>query len=177
MKRLWMTAAVVCLSMMSAHALIVSVDEHGDIPAQGMEITISESKIDSLSGKAQMGMKGGLIAETPLTITISRSAAGIEDEFCCAGQCTSGNKQASETLHFNPGGMADWYSHYIPAPGSRETIVYTFTEGSESLVLTVHYDYATQGVEKVQSDQVPSTKIIQDGILYIIKDNKKYTLL
>lgn len=172
-----MTAAVVCLSMMSANALIVSVDNYGDIPTEGMEITIDEAKINPLSGKAQMGLQGSLLSDTPITVTISRSAAGIEDEFCCAGQCIYGNGQLSETLNFTPAGMADWYNHYTPVSGSQETITYTFSDGSESYVLTVHYNYATQGIEEVLSDQVPSTKIIQDGILYIIKDNKKYTIL
>lgn len=177
MKRIWMMAVAVCLSMMSANALIVSIDGLGDIPADGKEITMNEAETDPLTGEIRMGLKGSLLSRTPVTVTIRRSATGLTDEFCCAGQCTSGNKEKEETLHFTPNGNAGWYTHYTPAAGSKETITYTFSDGGESLVLTVHYNYETQGIEDVQEDKASYTKVIKDGILYIIKDNKTYTIL
>ena len=158
-------------------ALIISVANQGDVPAEGMEITVKEAEEDILTGDMQMKLEGTLLCTNPLTVTITRSAAGITDEFCCANQCTVGNRETSEDLSFTPDGMANWYIHYTPTPGSYETITYLFSDGSESRSLTVHYDYTTQDVESVQKSEVRSQKILKDGILYIITDNKTYTIL
>jgi len=158
-------------------ALIISVANQGDVPTEGMEITVKEAEEDILTGDMQMKLEGTLLCTNPLTVTITRSSAGITDEFCCANQCTVGNGETSEDLSFTPGGMANWYIHYTPTPGSYETINYLFDDGSESRSLTVHYDYTTQDVESVQKSEVRSQKILKDGILYIITDNKTYTIL
>ena len=160
-------------------ALVISVTGYDEIPEQGMEITVNEAQEDILSGDMVMKVDGSLICSNPLTVTITRSSEGLIDEFCCAGQCTAGNGETTETLNFTPGGMASWYIHYTPTPGSYETITYLFDDGSESRTLTVHYDYTTQGMETVESrkSKVESKKILRDGILYIIKDNQKYTIL
>jgi len=158
-------------------ALVISVTGYEDIPEQGMEVTVNEAYEDLLSGDMLMKVEGSLICSNPLTVTITRSSEGLIDEFCCAGQCIGGNEETSQTLHFAPGGMASWYVHYTPTPGSYETITYEFNDGSDTRTLTVHFDYTTQGVEDVQGDNVQCTKVIRDGILYIIKDNKKYTIL
>ena len=160
-------------------ALIISVAGQGDIPAEGTELTVNEAEEDILSGDMQMKLEGTLLCTNPLTVTITRSAAGITDEFCCANQCTVGNKETSESLSFTPDGIANWYIHYTPTPGSYETITYLFSDGSESRSLKVHFDYTTQGVETVESrkSKVESKKILRDGILYIITDNKTYTIL
>ena len=160
-------------------ALVISVTGYDEIPEQGMEITVNEAQEDLLSGDMVMKVDGSLICSNPLTVTITRSSERLIDEFCCAGQCTAGNGETTETLNFTPGGMASWYIHYTPTPGSYETITYLFDDGSESRTLTVRYDYTTQGVETVESrkSKVESKKILHNGILYIIKDNKKYTIL
>ncbi len=158
-------------------ALVLSVTGYDDIPEEGMELTVNEAQEDILSGDIVMKVDGSLICSNPLTVTITRSAAGLTDEFCCAGQCTAGNGETTETLNFTPGGMASWYVHYTPTPGSYETITYLFDDGSENRTLTVHYDYTTQGVERIQNSEFRIQKVIQDGIIYIIKDNKKYTIL
>lgn len=160
-------------------ALVISVTGYEDIPEQGMEVTVNEAYEDILSGDMLMKVEGSLICSNPLTVTITRSSEGLIDEFCCAGQCIGGNEETSQTLHFAPGGMASWYVHYTPTPGSYETITYLFDDGSENRTLTLHFDYTTQGMETVESrkSKVESKKILRDGILYIIKDNKKYTIL
>ena len=160
-------------------ALVISVTGYEDIPEQGIEVTVNEAYEDLLSGDMLMKVEGSLICSTPLTVTITRSSEGLIDEFCCAGQCIGGNEETSQTLHFTPGGMASWYIHYTPTPGSYETITYLFDDGSENRTLTVHFDYTTQGMETVESrkSKVESKKILRDGILYIINDNKKYTIL
>ena len=113
-------------------ALIISVAGQGDIPAEGMELTINEAEEDILSGDMLMKLEGTLLCTNPLTVTITRSAAGITDEFCCANQCTGGNGETSEDLSFTPDGMANWYIHYTPTPGSYETITYLFSDGSRT---------------------------------------------
>jgi hypothetical protein len=158
-------------------ALIISVAGKGDIPAEGMELTINEAEEDILSGDMLMKVSGTLLSKNPLTVTITRSAEGLNDEFCCANQCTVGNGETSEDLSFTPGGMANWYIHYTPTPGSYETITYLFSDGSESRSLTVHFDYTTQGIQNTDHSVDRVQKVLRDGILYIITDNKKYTIL
>ena len=158
-------------------ALIINVANYGDIPAEGMELTINEAEEDILSGDMLMKVSGTLLSKNPLTVTITRSAAGLNDEFCCAGQCTVGNKETSESLSFTPDGIANWYIHYTPTPGSYETITYLFSDGSESRSLTVHFDYTTQGIQNTDHSVDRVQKVLRDGILYIITDNKTYTIL
>jgi hypothetical protein len=158
-------------------ALIISVAGKGDIPAEGMELTINEAEEDILSGDMLMKVSGTLLSTNPLTVTITRSAEGLNDEFCCANQCTVGNRETSEDLSFTPGGMANWYIHYTPTPGSYETITYLFSDGSESRSLTVNFDYTTQGIQNTDHSVDRVQKVLRDGILYIITDNKKYTIL
>ena len=158
-------------------ALIISVAGQGDIPAEGTELTVNEAYEDILSGDMQMKVSGTLLSTNPLTVTITRSAEGLNDEFCCANQCTVGNGETSEDLSFTPGGMANWYIHYTPTPGSYETITYLFSDGSESRSLTVHFDYTTQGIQNTDHSVDRVQKVLRDGILYIITDNKTYTIL
>ena len=158
-------------------ALIISVANYGDIPAEGMELTINEAEEDILSGDMQMKVSGTLLSTNPLTVTITRSAEGLNDEFCCANQCTVGNGETTESLSFTPDGMANWYIHYTPTPGSYQTITYLFSDGSESRSLTVHFDYTTQGIQNTDHSVDRVQKVLRDGILYIITDNKTYTIL
>ena len=158
-------------------ALIINVAGQGDIPAEGMELTINEAEEDILSGDMLMKVSGTLLSTNPLTVTITRSAEGLNDEFCCANQCTVGNGETSEDLSFTPGGMANWYIHYTPTPGSYKTITYLFSDGSESRSLTVHFDYTTQGIQNTDHSVDRVQKVLRDGILYIITDNKTYTIL
>lgn len=171
--------AISLMTTLPLYALSVSVDGHGEIPAEGMEITITDAEEDLLSGDMTMKVNGTLLCQGTLQVTINRSATELTDEFCCANQCTGGNEELTEQLTFEPGGKANWYVHYTPALGSKETITYTFFGENTTRTLTVHYDYSTQGVETVSGDRLPVTgqKILKDGIIYIIKDNKSYTIL
>lgn len=176
MKRnIWIALGL--LMTINSHALVVSVEGQGDIPEEGMELTLTEAEEDILSGKMMMKLNGTLLCNGPLTVRISRSAEGITDEFCCANQCTGGNEERTEILNFNPEGIASWFIHYTPASDSNETIVYTFQEGQESLSLTVHYKYSVEGIQNTDHYVGGVQKVLQNGIIYIIKDNKKYTIL
>ena len=158
-------------------ALIISIADYGNVPTEGMELTINEAQEDDLSGEMLMELEGSLLCSNPLTVTITRSSEGLIDEFCCANQCIGGNGETSQTLNFTPGGMASWYIHYTPTPGSYETINYLFDDGTESRSLTVHYDYTTQGIQNTDHSIDRVEKVLRDGILYIITDNKTYTIL
>ena len=174
MKQNWFTLILCLLLTSNAHALIVNINGHGEIPAEGMELTVTEAPLDPLTGKATVELDGSLLCNGPLTVNISRSMAGVEDEFCCAGQCTSGNGQLTETLEFTPGGMASWFTHFKPA-ASFVTVVYTFSDGAEELVLTVHYN-VTQDIETVSGQKQKARKIIRDGLLWIEYNDKIYNL-
>lgn len=160
----------------NAQALTVNIDGQGEIPAGGMELTINEAEEDILSGEITMKLEGTLVCENALTVTIHRSATELADEFCCAGQCKAGNEELEETLHFTPDGEASWFIHYTPEAGSKETMTYTFSDGNESRTLTVVFDYSTQGIESIQPSAVSIQKVLRGGIIYIIKDNKTYTI-
>ncbi len=166
--------ALISLISFHANALIVSVNEYGDIPEEGMEITINEAEEDLLSGEMTVKLNGSLLCDEALTVHILRSAAGIEDEFCCAGACKSGNEETEETLHYTPDGKASWYAHFSPTD-TYVTVVYTFSTTSESRVLTVHYN-VTQGLDDIQGDQTSCKKFIQNGLLFIQHNDKIYHL-
>ena len=175
MKRNYLLLAL-CLICLNAHALIVSVDGLGDIPAEGLDTTLTQATVDLLSGETVMKLDGSLLASDPLTVTITRSQSDLSDEFCCAGQCTSGNAETSETLSFTPGGKARWYVHYMPVPGSDVQITYTFSAGGEERQLRVHYVYAAEGIESVRPTDCVR-KILRDGHLYIVQPNNTLQIL
>ena len=99
---------------------------YGNIPEEGMAITLTEAEEDILTGEMVMGITGSLICNGTLSVSITRSETGLTDEFCCADKCTGGNKEQEETLQFTPGGKAKWYIHYMPASGSETEITYLF---------------------------------------------------
>ena len=168
---------VLCLlATINVNALIVSVNGEGDIDENGMEITLSETTEDPLTGKALMSLDGTLLCSSPLTVTIARSSTGLTDEFCCAGQCQNGNGQTSETLQFTPGSLVTWFVHYTPAANSHETIVYTFTEGAENLTLTVHFNNDAEGLFNTKSNKAKARKTLRKGIVYIEYENQTYHL-
>jgi hypothetical protein len=134
-----------------ANALIVSIDGHGEIPEEGMELTITEGEQDILSGAYTMGIKGSVLSDGSLTVTITRSESNLKDEFCCSGQCVFGNQQTSETLTYTTNGIANWYAHYIPQNSTEVSIEYLFADQNESRRLVVHYIHSTEGIDQTMS--------------------------
>lgn len=160
-----------------AHALIVSVNGYGEIPAEGMYIELAEPEQDILTGALRYKVDGSLISTNPLTVTITRSETNIADEFCCAGECTAGNGEISEEIHFNTNGLTNWFIHYTPASNSDITVTYTFSDGTDSRTLTVNYVYNTEDIEPVTGNPSSVTrKILRDGIIYIETENTIYHL-
>ena len=158
-------------------ALILRVNGY-EVPAEGMDTVITDAPINPLTGQPLMSLDGSLETTNSLTVTITRSQAGINDEFCCAGQCTAGNKQTSESLSFNPGGETTWFVHYTPTPSSDVQVTYLFSDGTDSRELRVHYIYEGQGIELLNANpsQLTVKKIIRNGILYIEYNNSIYHL-
>lgn len=123
-------------------------------------------------------ISGTLFADGPLTVQIARSEEGMNDEFCCAGQCTSGNRQKEESLNFTPSGTTDWYAHFTPQWGTEThaTTTYTFSDGNQTLTLEVQFDFDSQDIESIHSSDAGIQKVLKNGIIYIIKDNMIYNL-
>ena len=111
-------------------------------------------------------MEGSLVSNGPLTVTITRSQSGLSDEFCCAGQCTAGNGQATETLSFTPTGLASWYVHYNPSPDSDVQVTYLFSDNTSSLFLRVRYLSQPQGLTNAKTNVKP-LKILRNGQVQI----------
>ena len=166
------------MAMQSANALIVSVQGEGDVPAEGMELLITEGEEDVLSGKYTMELRGTLLSSaTQLTVQIFRSASGLEDEFCCGIECTAGNGETEETKVFTVSGVANWYSHYVPVPGSDETIRYVFSDGTDQVELRVRYVYSVEGLEAQWTmDNGQWTKVLREGQVYIMYKGTMYNV-
>ena len=166
------------MAMQSAKALIVSVDGEGEVPEEGMELLITEGEEDVLSGKYTMELSGTVLgAASQLTVKIFRSKNGLEDEFCCGINCTAGNGEQEETKVFTVSGVANWYSHYVPAAGSDETIRYVFDDGTEQREIRVHYVYAAEGIEEsYQPSAVSIQKVLREGKIVIRSGEKLFDM-
>jgi len=173
-KNIWIALGL--LISINVQALTVNIDGQGEISVDEMTLTIDEAEEDLLSGEMVMKLEGTMVCYEPLTVTIERSKEGLVDEFCCAGQCKAGNEELEETMHFTPGGQASWFIHYAPEAGSKETIVYTFS-GENEFRLTVVFDDSTQGIQNTDHCVDGVQKILKNGVIYIIKNNKTYTIL
>lgn len=177
MRRNWIIPAALLLGTINAHALVVNVEGYGQIPETGMELTIDQAEENPLTGDMRMELKGTVESQGDLAVTITRTAEDLRDEFCCADKCVPGNGETAQEISFTPSGEASWFVHYTPEANSDETITYVFTDSTESRTLTVHYLYTAEGVEEAQPETNKVLKIVKDGILYIQKDNKTYTIL
>ena len=172
-KLLLLPLLLLCLN---AHALILSIDGYGNVPEEGLDTTVTETEIDILSGEPVMKLEGSLLASSSLMLTIDRSAAGLSDEFCCGGSCTSGNGDIRQILNFTSG-QSSWFAHYYPASNSDITITYTFYDGADTRVIRVRYVYSAEGLKNLPSADNSFRKVLKDGILYIVNDSKTYTIL
>ena len=79
MKRKFLLLPLLLLCL-NAHALILSVNGYGNVPEEGLDITVTEAEIDILTGEPTMTLEGDLWASGPLTGTIDRGEAGRCDE-------------------------------------------------------------------------------------------------
>ena len=148
--------ALLCLLCLNAHALIVEVNGQGEIGSDGMRLQLDQAEMNPLTGLYQFSIDGNVLCTGTLRVHIQRSATGLNDEFCCADQCTAGNGETTEELSFTPEGIASWYVHYTPSQKSEETITYVFEDDSDRLTLEVKYVYAPQAIDEVEATPTPS---------------------
>lgn len=164
-------------AIQSANALIVRVNGKGEIPEEGLDLLVSEGEENPLTGVYTMELRGDfLTSAAQITVTISRSANGMEDEFCCGINCTAGNKETNEVKTFNVSGLTKWYLHYSPALGSDETVRYLFNDGTESRELRVRYVYSAEGTSEVQSGKTNTAKTLHNGQVLIRCGEKEYNI-
>ena len=159
-------------------SLILSLNGYGEIPAEGVDTTVTQAEKDFLTGEMVMSLEGSLVSTNPLTVTITRSETDLVDEFCCAGQCLPGNEELSQWIQLTFSEKnTNWFVHYSPQPASNVTITYTFSDGTDERVLRVNYVYDAEGVEAVTGNPSPITrKVLRNGIIYIETENNIYHL-
>lgn len=110
-------------------------------------IVVSEYEYDEDLEEATMGVEGVMYSDETenITVSITRSATGIFDQFCAAGNCIPGNSELTQELNFTVGtlsSMRRWFTHYTIYEAGTETIAYTFDDGiNPTLTLTVKYSY------------------------------------
>ena len=110
-------------------------------------IVVSEYEYDEDLEEATMGVEGVMYSDDTqdITVSITRSATGIFDQFCAAGNCVPGNSELTQELNFTVGtlsSMRRWFTHYTVYEAGTETITYTFDDGiNPTLTLTVKYSY------------------------------------
>lgn len=186
MKQIMTIMAALLLGWQTANALVVNVSGHGEVPKSGLEITCTEAEQDPFTEKDVMELKGDLLCNGTLKVTIARSSEGLTDEFCCATQCTTGNGGKSEELSFSPSGVTNWYTHYSPAEKSNETVTYTFAEGSESRVVKVNYVYGAEEptsfprkhlIEEFTGQDCGYCPSGMDAISEFMKDDDRWVLI
>ena len=177
MKRL-LTVLCALLAMQSADALVVSVNGEGEVPAEGLNMLVTEGEDDILSGRYTMALEGDLFTTAgQIQVRITRSDDGLEDEFCCGNNCTAGNRLTEDVKVFDVSGVVHWYAHYTPAEGADETIVYEFSDGEETLSLRVNYRYTADAVGQVMIDSrhARGEKVLKDGQVLVTHDGRTFT--
>lgn len=134
-----MPLLLLCCTMANALEITIGTGFGKRTLTDGETITITEVE-HGLFGD-EMKLEGDLnINGSSLTVEITRSEAGIDDQLC-AGKCDYGNKDLTQTMNFTiASGSTGWYAHLTPVAGKEFTIVYMFIDGTETLTLTVVYD-------------------------------------
>lgn len=140
---------------------LVSIDVTKDTT-----IIVTEYEYDEDLEEATMGVEGVMYSDESqqITVSITRSAEGIFDQFCAAGNCVPGNSELTQELEFTIGSMASmrrWFTHYTVYEAGTETIVYSFNDGiNPALTLTVKYSYMDEDTAVDNVVILPTNNII-----------------
>lgn len=140
---------------------LVSIDVTKDTT-----IIVTEYEYDEDLEEATMGVEGMMYSDESqqITVSITRSAEGIFDQFCAAGNCVPGNSELTQELEFTIGSMASmrrWFTHYTVYEAGTETIVYSFNDGiNPALTLTVKYSYMDEDTAVDNVVVLPTNNII-----------------
>ena len=161
MKKIFTTIVVIAAALSMQASLHLTMDKWVGEEMVSVAITkdttivVTEYEWDEDMEEATMGIEGEMYSDDSenIVVKIERSAEGILDQFCAAGNCVPGNGEKSQELSFvvlDMEEMRGWFTHYTPAAIGTETIVYTFNDGvNPAIVLTVEYNYAGTAVENV----------------------------
>lgn len=157
MKKLFTLFLGIALAAGAQAGLIINVTGHGEISGDSLEITINEATLNPLTEEMQMKVEGTLLVNTQaLAVSIFRSEEGLEDEFCCGGDCRAGNGLTADRAAFDAtswSGPQSWYVHFTPkASGANVAIRYLFSDGTEQKQLIVHFVYEGTGLENVEAE-------------------------
>lgn len=140
---------------------LVSIDVTNDTT-----IIVTEYEYDEDLEEATMGVEGVMYSDESqqITVSITRSAEGIFDQFCAAGNCVPGNSELTQELEYTIGSMASmrrWFTHYTVYEAGTETIVYSFNDGiNPALTLTVKYSYMDEDTAIDNVVVLPTNNII-----------------
>ena len=140
---------------------LVSIDVTKD-----STIVVTGYEYDEDLEEATMGVEGVMYSDESqqITVSITRSAEGIFDQFCAAGNCVPGNSELTQELEFTIGSMASmrrWFTHYTVYEAGTETIVYSFNDGiNPALTLTVKYSYMDEDTAIDNVVVLPTNNII-----------------
>ena len=140
---------------------LVSIDVTKDTT-----IIVTEYEYDEDLEEATMSVEGVMYSDESqqITVSITRSAEGIFDQFCAAGNCVPGNSELTQELEFTIGSMASmrrWFTHYTVYEAGTETIVYSFNDGiNPALTLTVKYSYMDEDTAIDNVVVLPTNNII-----------------
>lgn len=140
---------------------LVSIDVTKDTT-----IIVTEYEYDEDLEEATMGVEGVMYSDESqqIAVSITRSAEGIFDQFCAAGNCVPGNSELTQELEFTIGSMASmrrWFTHYTVYEAGTETIVYSFNDGiNPALTLTVKYSYMDEDTAVDNVVVLPTNNII-----------------
>jgi hypothetical protein len=106
-------------------------------------------------GNPEMTAKGKVSSTSnKITITIERSAEGLNDQFCL-GACLQGNGEKTQVEELTLGPVNNiWFAHFYPTEPSETTITYTFDDGvNPAITLTIKYSYLMTPVDNVVAPQ------------------------
>ena len=198
MKKIFTTFFVLYAALSMQAALHINYEKwEGDEKivtevTESTTITVTEYEYDEDLMTALMEVKGQLYSDESqnITVTITRSSTGLDDQFCAAGNCVPGNGELTQVCDFTIGTMAmqrSWFTHYTPMVAGNEEISYEFNDGVNPVItLTINYSYMTTAVENVVAPQycgkiynllgqeMPAKELYElPAGIYII-DGKKY---
>ena len=172
MKKIYTTILLVGMTISMSASFHLTIEKWVEDDLVSIDVTkdttiiVTEYEYDEDLEEATMGVEGVMYSDESqqITVSITRSAEGIFDQFCAAGNCVPGNSELTQELEFTIGSMASmrsWFTHYTVYEAGTETIVYSFNDGiNPALTLTVKYSYMDEDTAVDNVVVLPTNNII-----------------
>lgn len=172
MKKIYTTILLLGMTISMSASFHLSIEKWVEDDLVSIDVTkdttiiVTEYEYDEDLEEATMGVEGVMYSDESqqITVSITRSAEGIFDQFCAAGNCVPGNSELTQELEFTIGSMASmrrWFTHYTVYEAGTETIVYSFNDGiNPALTLTVKYSYMDEDTAVDNVVVLPTNNII-----------------